>query len=178
MPPFYRALRLPDAEARAERMLDRCVRHLLKNKRHRPALEILPLMKEHRKELEAECLEAIGEYAKAAEAYRSTGRLKEALACYRAAPDFEAAVGLIREIPDHPAGQSYEWLMRLKALVDERPDNFSRVMTTPEKRILERMLEQALGVSRAKAAAKKAMAKKATAKRAPARRAPPRPHSG
>jgi hypothetical protein len=173
VPPFYRALRLPDAEARAERMLDRCVRHLLKNKRHQQALEILPLMKERHKELEAECLEAVGEYAKAGEAYRSTGKLKEALACYRAAPDFEAAVRLIREIPDHPAGQSYEWLMRLQTLVGERPENFSRVMTTPEKKILEQMLEQALGVSRKKPATKKATAKKAATKRVPVRRTMP-----
>jgi hypothetical protein len=155
-------------------MLDRCVRHLLKNKRHQQALVILPLIKEPRKELEAECLEAIGEYAKAGEAYRSIGKLKEALACYRAAPDFEAAVGLIREIPEHPAGQSYEWLLRLKTLLDERPENFGRVMTTPEKKILEQMLEQALGVSRKKTAAKKAAAKKAPVKRAPARRTPPK----
>jgi DNA-binding PucR family transcriptional regulator len=102
------------------------------------------------------------------------GKMKEALACYRAAPNFEAAAGLIREVPEHPAGQSYEWLMRLKTLLDERPKNFGRVMTTPEKKILERMMEQALSVSRKKAPAKKAAAKKAPVKRAPARRTPPK----
>ena len=174
LPPFYRALRLPDAEARSGRRLDRCVRHLLKNKRHREALQIIPLMKERRIELEAECLEAVGDYARAAEAYRGVGKLKEALACYRAAPDFEAAVALIREIPEHPAAQSYEWLIRLKQIVEDRPENFSRVMTTPEKKILEQMLEQALGVSKKKPAAKKATAKKAAAKKATTKRAPAR----
>jgi tetratricopeptide (TPR) repeat protein len=173
VPPFYRALRLPDADARAERTLDRCVRHLLRNKRHQLVLEILPLMKERRKEIEAECLEAIGEYGKAGEAYRSLGKLKEALACYRSAPDFESAVALIREIPEHPAAQSYDWLMRLKTLVDQRPENFSRVMTTPEKKILERMLEQALGVSRKKPAARKMTAKKPAPKSMQTHRAPP-----
>jgi hypothetical protein len=46
-------------------------------------------------------------------------------------------------------------------------------MTTPEKKILEQMLEQALGVSRKKPATKKATAKKAAAKRVPVRRTMP-----
>ena len=170
MPPFYRALRLADAEPRAARLLDRSVRLLVKSKRHPQALQVLALMKERRPDLEAECLEASGDLAGAAAAFRAIGKPREALACYRAVPDFEAALALIREIPDHPASASYLWLTRLKALVAERPENFNKVMTAPEKKILEQMLEQALGVARKKAAVKKAATKKTAAKKAPAKK--------
>jgi hypothetical protein len=67
---------------------------------------------------------------------------------------------------------SYEWLMQLRTLAEARPENFNRVMTAPEKKILEQMLEHALGVSRKKAAAKKTAPKKAAAKRPPPQRTP------
>jgi hypothetical protein len=170
LPPFYEALRLPDAAARTERLLDRSVRQLVKAKRHAEALEIVRLLPERRPELEADCLEATGRFAEAAELYRSAGKLKEALACYRAAPDFDAAASLIRQIPDHPASSAYEWLLRLKNTLEQRPEEFNRVMTTPEKKILEQMLEQGLGVARKKPAPRKAAAKKTAAKKAPAKR--------
>jgi hypothetical protein len=142
----------------------------VKSKRHGEALEVLRLLPERKPELEASCLEETGQFVEAAELYRSAGKLKEALACYRAAPDFEAASKLIREIPDHPAASAYQWLMRLKKTLEERPDEFNRVMTPPEKKILEQMLEQGLGVARRKAAPRKAAAKKTAAKKAPAKR--------
>ena len=182
LPPFYEALRVPDAAARSARVTDRCVRTLVKNKRFADALEVLQKLPERRPELEAECLAAVGRFAEAAALYRSIGNLKEALACYRAIPDFDAAVSLIREIPDHAAGPAYHWLIELKAVLDRRPQNFARVMTAPEKAVLEQMLEQGLGVTRRKPAAKKAAPRKAAAKKTapkpaakkPAPRRPPR----
>lgn len=175
MPPFYRALNLPDAEERSAKLLDKSVRTLLKAKRHHDALGILKTLEKRRPELEAECLEATGELKTAGDLYRSIGKLREALACYRAAPDFDAAAAMIRELPDHAAAQSYDWLMRLRAILEQRPENFNKVMTAPEKKLLEQLLEQGLGVQRKPKAPRKAAAKKAVAKRAslpkPAKRA-------
>ncbi|MFN3325010.1 MAG: hypothetical protein ACK5AZ_16060 [Bryobacteraceae bacterium] len=168
LPPFYEVLRLPDAEARTARLLERCIRLLLKNKRHAEAIEVLQSLPERRPEAEAECLEALGRNEEAAALYQSMGKLKEALACYRAIPDFDRAAAMIRELPEHPASESYEWLLRLKGLLAERPGNFNKVMTAPEKKILEKMLEQGLGVARKTPAPRKAAVKKAPAKRAAA----------
>jgi tetratricopeptide (TPR) repeat protein len=174
LPPFYLALNLPDAKSRRDKLLDRCVRHLVKNKRHHEALETLRLLPTPRPDLEADCLEALGDFPAAAQLYRSIGKLKEALACYRAAPDFESAAALIREIPGHPAADSFDWLLRLRALLGERPENFNRVITPPEKKLLEQMLEQALGVQRkSKATTKKAATKRAAT---PKKRAPRPPN--
>jgi hypothetical protein len=60
----------------------------------------------------------------------------------------------------------------------KRPDNFNRVMTQPEKKLLEALLEKGLGVQRKKAAPKKQAAKKKApegAKRGKAKRVPPVP---
>jgi hypothetical protein len=45
----------------------------------------------------------------------------------------------------------------LDAVLARRPDNFNRTMTSPEKKLLESMLERGLGVQRKKPAAKKKM---------------------
>ncbi|MBI3282350.1 MAG: hypothetical protein HYZ57_21230 [Acidobacteria bacterium] len=171
LPPFYDALKLPDAEARKERLQQRSLQILLKTKKYAAALTILERQprKDHR--LEAMCLEGLGRHGDAAHAYRQAGDLKEALKCYRAVPDFDAALALIREVSDHPAAQSYEWLARLRALIAEKPEKFNRVMQASEKRVLEQMLEQALGVARRKPAAKKAATAKAPPRK-PAPRAP------
>ena len=66
---------------------------------------------------------------------------------------------------------SLEWLSELDALLARRPDNFNRTMTPPEKKLLESMLERALGVQRKKPAAKKT-ALKAPQKRVPGKRQP------
>jgi hypothetical protein len=169
LPPFYEALRLPDTAGRKQRLFERAIKFLVKNRRYAQALEILNGSGERNPELEAQCLEGMGEYSRAAEIYRSLGKLKEAVACYRSIPDFESAVSLIREIGSHPAGEAYEWLDKLRQVVAQRPANFSRVMQPSEKKILEAMLEQALGVARKKPAPRKSTSK-TTAKRAATKR--------
>ena len=53
----------------------------------------------------------------------------------------------------------------------QRPDKFGRTVTDPEKKLLQDLLERALGVTRKKPAAKKAASKSAAPrKRAPAKR--------
>jgi tetratricopeptide (TPR) repeat protein len=164
LPPFYDALRLPDAPTRKERLLDRAIEFLMKNRRHAQALEILRKLPERKSELEAKCLEETGAHREAAELYRSLGKLKEALSCYRALPDFDAAAALIRDLGDHPAAQSYEWLQKMRQVLEQRPENFNRVMQPSEKKLLEQMLEQGLGIKRRQPAARK----KPAARKAPA----------
>jgi tetratricopeptide (TPR) repeat protein len=173
LPPFYDALRLPDREQRKARLYRRAIQILMRAKRHADALAILETLPQRNPALEAACLQALGEFRRAAEAYRAAGDLKEALSCYRSIPDFDAAWALISELPDHPAAESYQWLTRLRQLVAQRPEKFTRVMLPSEKKLLEEILEQALGAQRRKPVPRKPAAGKTAPARAP--RKPPVP---
>ena len=155
LPPFYDAMRLPDAEARKEKLRQRSLALLMKGKRHLQALEVLALLPEPQPEIEALCRQALGDHARAAPLFLQSGNRKEALACLRAIPDFDGAAALIRETGDHPAGASYEWLQEMRKAIAKRPANFNRVMQASEKKLLEETLGDALGVARKKPAAKK-----------------------
>ena len=48
----------------------------------------------------------------------------------------------------------------MQNLASRRPAEFTKVMTPPEKKLLEAILEQSLGIARKKPAARKAAAKK------------------
>ncbi|HUS08542.1 MAG TPA: hypothetical protein VMZ52_19715 [Bryobacteraceae bacterium] len=171
LPPFFDALGLPDAQARKDRLAQRAVQILMKNRRYTQALAILESLPEARPKLVAECYEESGQFAKAAMVYLELDNREKALKCYRSVPDFAAAIELVRQMEGHAARGSLEWLAELDALLARRPDNFNRTMTPPEKKLLESMLERALGVQRKKPAAKKAALKSAL-KRAPAKRQP------
>ena len=97
------------------------------------------------------------------------GEREKALKCYRSVPDFAEALALVRQVEGHPARAPLEWLAELDGLLARRPENFNRVMTPPEKKLLEGMLERGLGVQRKKAEGKKT-ASKAPKKRAPRKR--------
>ena len=71
----------------------------------------------------------------------------------------------------HAARGSLEWLSELDDLIARRPDNFNRTMTASEKKLLESMLERALGVQRKKPGVKKT-ASNTPRKRTPQRRQP------
>jgi hypothetical protein len=60
------------------------------------------------------------------------------------------------------------WLAKVQGLVAERPQNFTKTVTAAEKKLLQEILEKALGVSRPKAAPRR-VTRKSTA---PAKRAP------
>jgi hypothetical protein len=171
LPPFFDALGLPDAQARKDRLAERAVQILMKNRRHEQALAILGRLPEPKPKLMAECLEETGQFAKAAAVYLELGDRDKALKCYRSVPDFAAALALVRQMEGHTARGSLEWLSELDGLVARRPDNFNRTMTAPEKKLLENMLERALGVQRKKPVAKK-ITTKTGQKRTPGRRQP------
>lgn len=174
IPKFYKALNLPDAEDRTLRLHNKALGLLMKDKMFADALALLANMGGKQPRIEAACHEGLGNLAAAAVCYKDDGDLKEALRCYRAIPDFEQSLKLVREIGDHPAAESLEWIAKMQAVVAERPEKFNRVMTAPEKKILEDLLERSLGVARKKPAARKAATKKAAAKKAaaPRKRAP------
>jgi tetratricopeptide (TPR) repeat protein len=165
LPPFFDALKMSDAAARRERLEQRAVRILMKGRKYVQALSVLDRLPETEanRKLVAECCEESGQFAKAASKYAELGEKEKAFRCFRSAADFNSALALVREMDTHPARESLEWLAELGGLLTRRPENFNRVMTTPEKKLLEEMLERGLGVQRKKPAARKAPAKKAPA---------------
>ena len=165
LPPFFDALGLPDAQARKDRLAQRSVKILMKQRKHAQALSLLEQLPDAKPALLAECHEELGQFAKAAAIYLQMGELDKALKCYRSAPDFDAALKLVKEIADHPARASLEWLSELNGVLEHRPDNFNRVMTGPEKKLLEAMLERGLGVQRKKPVARKAGTKTTAARK-------------
>ena len=177
LPPFFDALGFPDAQARKDRLAQRSVQLLMKSGRHAQALAILERLPEGKPKLVAECYEETGQLAKAAAIWLRLGDRDKALKCYRSIPDFATALNLARQMDDHPARLALEWLAELDAVLARRPDNFNRTMTSPEKKLLESMLERGLGVQRRKPAAKNkaasAGAKGAPRKRVTAKRTPP-----
>jgi hypothetical protein len=166
LPKFIEAAGLPDGDRRMERLRKRTIDTLLKNKDYKQALEVLQHLPQRDLKLEGACYQAIGAYPQAAAIFRQAGMLPEALDCYRLVPDFESALSLIREIgAEHPASASLEWVARMQQLIAERPENFLRVMKPSEKKLLEQLLEDAVGGRRAKPAAKKPAPKKPTARK-------------
>jgi hypothetical protein len=156
LPPFFDALRLPDAAGRRDRLTQRCVQILMKSRRYFQALAILETLREAKPKLAAECYEGSGQSDKAAAIYLQLGDREKALRCFRSVPDFESALRLVRQMEAHPALAPLEWLGELDKLLARRPENFNRVMTPAEKKLLEGMLERGLGVQRRKPAVKKA----------------------
>jgi tetratricopeptide (TPR) repeat protein len=179
LPPFFDTLGLPDAQARKSRLAQRAIQILMKSRRHAQALTILERLPEAKPKLAAECYEELGQFAKSGAVWLELGDRDRALKSFRSIPDFSAALNLVRQMGDHSARPSLEWLGELDAVLARRPEQFNRVMTAPEKKLLESMLERGLGVQRKKPAARKKAAapgakKAAPKKRAPAKRVPRR----
>ena len=174
LPPFYEALQIPDRTIRIDRLKQRAIQLLIKEKQFTSALGALRASRERQPKLEAVCFEGLGDFRAAAECHLAAGNLKEALNCYRSIPDLEAALKLVGEIGDHPAAETLEWISKLQQLVAQRPEKFTKVVTVAEKKLLQEVLERGLGVTRRKPAVKKAPVAR---KRAPkkARNTEPRP---
>ncbi len=170
LPPFYEALDVPDRGVRIQRLQQRAIQLLMKEKQFAPALATLVELPERQPKLEAVCHEGLGNFRSAAECHRLSGNLKEALTCYRSIPDLEAALKLVGEIGEHPAAESLLWISEMQKLVEKRPEKFTKTIMPAEKKLLEDILERSLGVTRRKPAPRKATAKKKTA--APRKPAP------
>ena len=166
-PAFYDALEVPDAAERLEGLRQRAIQALVKNNYFEEALRVLAKLARRDPKLEAVCYEGVGNLRGAAESFKQAGDLKNALRCFREIPNFAAALQIVRQMPDHPAAPALEWLARLQSVVGERPEKFTRTVTDGEKKFLEGMLEQALGVKRRKPAAKPARKPRAKSDRLP-----------
>ena len=160
LPPFYEALAVPDRDARTARLQQRAVSLLMKDKQYSSALAILRTLPVRQPKQEAVCYEGLSDFRNAAECHLANGNPKDALNCYRSIPDLEAALKLLPQIEDHPAVESLRWMAEMQQLVGKRPEKFTKLMTPAEKKLLEEMLERALGVARKKPAPRKAPAKK------------------
>lgn len=174
LPPFYESLNAPDRKARIERMQQRAIQLLIKDKQYTAGLAALRVLAERQPKLEAACYEGMGDFRNAADRHIAAGNLKDALNCYRSIPDLDAARKLLGDIGEHPAAQSLEWIARMQQLIAERPEKFTKVVTAAEKKMLEEILERAMGVTRRKPAPRKTTARKTAAKppAAPRKRAP------
>lgn len=169
LPPFYEALGLPDAAARTQSARRRAIQFLIRDKQFAAALAALRDLPEPQPGLEAVCHEGLGDFRAAAESHRAAGNLKEALNCCRSIPDLDAALALIGEIGNHPAAESLQWIAKLRSVIAERPEKFTKTVLPAEKKILEELLERSLGVTRKKPAPRKAPAAR---KRAAPRKRP------
>jgi hypothetical protein len=89
----------------------------------------------------------------------------QALLCYRTIPDLDEALKLVGKIGEHPAAESLQWIAKVQRLVAERPENFTKTVTAAEKKLLQELLEKALGVSRSKAASRGAAKRSAVPRR-------------
>jgi len=179
LPPFYEALGVPDRVARTERIRQKGIQLLIKDKQFSAALGALGALPERQPKLEATCHEGLLDFRKAAECYRAAGDLKAALGCYRSIPDLAAALQLLPEIKDdHPAAETLQWMAKMQKLVSERPEKFTKMVTPAEKKLLEEILERSLGVQRRKPATpatKRAPAVRKAAPKTATKKAAPRP---
>src|SRR5271170_2304959 len=90
LPPFLEALDVPDRESRMQRLRQRAVSLLIKDKQFGAALVALENLAERQPKLEALCHEGLHDFRKAAEAHLAAGNLKDALNCFRTIPDVDA----------------------------------------------------------------------------------------
>jgi hypothetical protein len=165
LPPLYEVLDYPDRLDRVQRIRQRGIQMLIKDRKFAPALLVLRALSERQSKLEAICLEGMGDFREAAQCHMAAGNLKEALTCYRSIPDLEEALKLVGEVGEHPATESLRWISRLQRLVAERPEKFTKMVTQAEKKLLEELLEKALGVNRRKAAPRKGIKKAPTSRK-------------
>jgi hypothetical protein len=165
LPPLYEALDVADRDARTRRLQQRAIQLLIKDKQYTAALAELRGHPERQPKLEALCLQGVGDLRGAAQCHVVDGNLKEALLCYRTIPDLDEALKLLDKMGEHPAAESLQWMAKVQRLVAVRPQNFTKTVTAAEKKLLQELLEKALGVSRPRAAPRRVAKKSATPRR-------------
>jgi len=160
LPKFFEAFGFPDAAERSRKVRLIAIETLLEARAPKDALNILQHVPDAGPKLRARAFEGGGDLAGAAEVYLSAGAPEDALRCYRGIPDFEKALELARTMGETPASESLLWMDQMRKLAASRPASFNKVVLPSEKRVLEDILETALGATRRKPATKKAAAPK------------------
>ena len=161
LPDLYRVFDFPDAEERTRKIRLAAIEALLPTAFAERAIRLLDLVPDADPLLRARAVRFSGKFTEAAEMFVAAGSLQDALECYRNIPDFEKSLEIAKQLGNVPAAESLLWLDRMKKLAGERPPEFQKVILPAEKKMLEELLEAALGVTRRKPAARKAPAKKA-----------------
>ena len=133
LPPFYEAMAIPEREAKIERLQQRALFLLMKEKQYAKALDVLRTLPNRNAKMEAICHEGLGDFRSAAEAHVANKNLKAALACYRSIPDLESALKLAEQMPDHPAAESLRWMAEMQRLVSKRPEKFTKMVAPARK---------------------------------------------
>jgi tetratricopeptide (TPR) repeat protein len=168
LPGYYKLFEVADFERRTRDIRLRAVDTLL-TAGEKPAaihaLELLDLVPDADPLLRARAVEATGRFADAAEMFVAAGALEKALHCYRSIPDFEKSLEIAEKLGNVPAAESLLWLDRMRKLAGERPSGFNKLILPTEKKMLEDVLETALGATRRKPGVRKAVAKKTAAKK-------------
>ncbi|MBZ5619424.1 MAG: hypothetical protein LAQ69_11980 [Acidobacteriia bacterium] len=162
-PPLYELFVPLEAKARTARLREKAIRALMRMKAHGAALRILQQTPDAEPKLIAECREGLGELELAAAEYLKAGSPQDALRCYRLIPDFDKSLELLDAVGKHPARESLLWLRQMRDLASERPAGFQKTILPAEKKLLEEVLQTALGVSRKKPAARRTPAVKKAA---------------
>src|ERR1039457_1024551 len=167
MPSLYQLFVPLELWPRTVQVREKAIRALMRMTDHAGALQILQQTPGADPKLIAECREGLGELDLAAAEYLKAGSSQDALRCYRLIPDFDKSLELLDAAGKHPARDSLLWLRRMRDLAAERPAEFQKLILPAEKKLLEEVLQTALGVSRKKPAAKrtKAAVKKAASPR-------------
>ena len=165
LPEFYRVFEFADAAERTRKIRLDAIEALLSAAIAAPALRLLDLVPDADPLLRARAVRFSGKLAEAAEMFVAAGSLESALECYRNIPDFEKSLAIAQQLGNAPAAESLRWLDRMRKLAAERPPEFQKVILPAEKKMLEDLLESALGATRRKPAARKAPAKKAPPKK-------------
>jgi hypothetical protein len=158
IPSLYRMFAPAEAATRIGRVRERAIRNFMRAGAYSPALQILDQMADPNPKLIAECREGLKEYEAAAADYLRAHSPQDALRCYRSIPDFDRTLQLLDNVGAHPAKASLIWIRRMRDLAAQRPAEFNKAILPSEKKLLEEVLETALGATRKK---------KATAKRSP-----------
>jgi hypothetical protein len=167
LPGYYKLFEVADFEARTRDIRLRAVDTLLTGEKPAAlqALKLLDLVPDADSLLRARAVQATGRFADAGEMFVAAGALEKALHCYRSIPDFEKSLGIAEKLGNVPAAESLLWLDRMRKLAEERPSGFNKQILPSEKKMLEDVLETALGATRRKPGVRKTVAKKAVEKK-------------
>jgi hypothetical protein len=165
---FYKQFAFADAAERTRKVRIEAIETLLGVGLAASALKILEMVPDVDPALRARAVMGTGKFAEAADMFSALGDLERALVCYRSIPDFEKALEIANRMETLPAAESLLWLDKMRKLAAERPANFNKIVLPAEKKLLEEVLESALGATRRKPAVKKTPSAKATGMKAPA----------
>lgn len=129
-----------DADSETERFRGLAVKSLVRAKLHRPAMEILGLMKDPSLLELAMCEEEAGLFYDAASHFEEAGKPGDAMRCWRRAQEFGKAAAIADSLGNRDLQKRLEWLQRIRRAADDRPANLMSEVEEHEKAWLREVL--------------------------------------